>query len=268
MNGIIHATNCNMANLSVPTQRDVPWIFLSPHLDDAVFSCGGLLSYLAEQGVPTKIVTVFSDQISGPAKFTEYARTLHTRWETGDDPYRIRKLEDINACALLGAQQVHLGFLDCIYRTLPDGSPVVTSDQELFGQVNQGEDYLIGQVAQKIAGITSGKYICVCPLGLGNHIDHQITRRAAEISLKPLYYADLPYALSLPVQAFTGMTRLSFNIPDKNATEWAKANLLYTSQISTFWKSPLEMVDQYNTFLEAYNGWPMWMEAPGQERGK
>ncbi|BCY18149.1 GlcNAc-PI de-N-acetylase [Leptolinea sp. HRD-7] len=268
MNGIIHATNCNMANLSVPTQRDVPWIFLSPHLDDAVFSCGGLLSYLAEQGVPTKIVTVFSEQISDPADFTEYARTLHARWETGDDPYRIRKQEDSNACRLLGAEQVHLGFHDCIYRTLPDGSPVVSSDEELFGEIKPGEDALIRRVTERIAGITNGKHVCVCPLGLGHHIDHQITRRAAEMSLKPLYYADLPYALSLPIQVLAGMTRLSFNIPDRNAAEWARANLMYASQISTFWKSPLDMVDQYNAFLEAYNGWPMWMEVPEPEGEK
>ena len=268
MNGIIHATNCNMANLSVPTQRDVPWIFLSPHLDDAVFSCGGLLSYLAEQGVPTKIVTIFSNQVSDPTQFTEYARSLHTRWGTGDDPYRIRKQEDTNACRLIGAEQVHLGFFECIYRFLPNGLPLVSSDDELFGEIKPDEGELIRQVAEKIVGTTSGKYICVCPLGLGHHIDHQITRRAVEMSQKPLYYADLPYALGLPVQVFTGMTRLSFNIPDKNATEWAKANLLYASQISTFWNSPLQMVDQYNTFLEAYNGWPMWMEAPGREGGK
>jgi LmbE family N-acetylglucosaminyl deacetylase len=257
-----------MTNLSVPTQRDVPWIFLSPHLDDAVFSCGGLLSYLAGKGVPTKIVTVFSDQISDPAQFTEYARSLHTRWETGDDPYRIRKQEDANACRLLGTEQVHLGFHDCIYRTLPDGTPVVSSDDELFGEIKPGEKSLIRQVAEKIARIASGNYVCVCPLGLGHHIDHQITRKAAEHSQKPLYYADLPYALTLPVQAFPGMTRLSFDLPDRNASEWARANLLYGSQISSFWKGPQDMIDQYNAFLEAYNGWPLWMEVPLQEEEK
>jgi LmbE family N-acetylglucosaminyl deacetylase len=257
-----------MPNMSSQIQRDVPWIFLSPHLDDAVFSCGGLLSYLAEQGVPTKIVTVFSDQISDPAKFTEYARSLHARWGTGDEPYRARKIEDTNACRLLHAEQVHLGFHDCIYRTLPDGSPVVSSDNQLFGDINPGEEGLIRSVAKKIANIGTGKCVCVCPLGLGHHIDHQITRRAAEMNLKPLYYADLPYALTLPVQIFPGMTRLSFDLPDANATQWARANLIYTSQTSSFWKSPPEMVEQYNAFMVAYNGWPLWMEAPLAEGEK
>jgi LmbE family N-acetylglucosaminyl deacetylase len=251
-----------MSNNSIPTQRDVPWIFLSPHLDDAVFSCGGLISYLVEQGVPTRIVTVFSDQVSDPARFTEYARSMHARWETGNEPYRIRKQEDTNASQLLRTEQIHLGFQDCIYRTLPDGSPVVSSNDELFGEVKPGENYLIRNVAKKIAELATGQCVCVCPLGLGHHIDHQITRKAAELSQKPLYYADLPYALTLPVQAFPGMTRLSFDLPDRNATEWAKANLLYASQISSFWKGVRDMVDQYNAFLEIYNGWPLWMELP------
>lgn len=257
-----------MSNNSIPTQRDVPWIFLSPHLDDAVFSCGGLLSYLAEQGVPTKIVTVFSDQLPGPARFTEYARSLHTRWGNGDDPYSIRKAEDTNACRLLRAEQIHLGFHECIYRTLPDGSPVVSSDDDLFADIHPGEELLIRNVAEKIAEIAASRNVCVCPLGLGHHIDHQITRRAVELTQNPLYYADLPYGLTLPVQIFPGMTRLSFDLPDRNATQWAKANLLYASQISSFWKGPLEMVEQYNTFLAAYNGWPLWMEAPQAEVGK
>jgi LmbE family N-acetylglucosaminyl deacetylase len=256
-----------MSNNSIPTQRDVPWIFLSPHLDDAVFSCGGLISYLAEQGVPTKIVTVFSDQVSDPARFSEYARSLHARWEAGDDPGGKRKAEDTNACRLLRAEQIHLGFHDCIYRTLPNGAPVVSSDEELFTDVNPGEEPIIRQVAEKIAKIATGQFVCVCPLGLGHHIDHQITRKAAELSQKPLYYADLPYALTLPVQVFPGMTRLSFDLPDRNATEWAKANLLYVSQMSTFWNGVKEMVEQYNTFLEAYNGWPLWMEIP-QPKGE
>jgi LmbE family N-acetylglucosaminyl deacetylase len=268
MNGIIHATNCIMTNLSVPTQRDVPWIFLSPHLDDAVFSCGGLLSYLAGQGVPTKIVTIFSDQVSDPTHLTDYALSLHTRWETGDVLRQTRQQEDTNACRLLGAEQVHLGFFDCIYRTLPDGSPVVTSDEELFVEIKPGEEALVRQVADKLTGILSGKNVCVCPLGLGHHIDHQITRKAVEQSQKPLFYTDLPYGLTLPVQVFPGMTRLSFSLPDRNASEWARANLLYRSQFSTFWKSPQEMIDQYNTFLEAYNGWPLWMEAPRPEGEK
>jgi LmbE family N-acetylglucosaminyl deacetylase len=36
------------------------WIYLSPHFDDAVLSCGGLIFEQARQGIPIEIWTIFA----------------------------------------------------------------------------------------------------------------------------------------------------------------------------------------------------------------
>jgi len=269
-NGIIHATNCNMMNMPLPADRVTRWIFLSPHLDDAVFSCGGLISYLSDNGVSVEIWTVFSDQMEDARQLTDYARTLHNRWGTGDHPYVLRKQEDANACRTVGARQHHLGYLDCIYRFIPGSrEPVVLSDAELQGTVKPQEQPFIEKIARDLKTRITELTVWVCPLSLGSHVDHQITRKAAEMTGKlMLYYADLPYALPMPRQSISGMIQLSIDVPEKNIQDWGRANLQYSSQISSFWKSPADMADQYSAFLQLYKGMPLWLPNPGGEGGK
>lgn len=269
-NGIIHATNCIMMNLTLPTDRATRWIFLSPHLDDAVFSCGGLISFLSGNGIDVEIWTIFSDQEEDPECFTEFVRSLHTRWQSGDHPYEFRKREDATACKIVGARQVHFGYLDCVYRVLPEsGKPVITSNEELLQGIRPEESYLVRKITSRLQKRLTESSIWVCPLGLGNHMDHQITRQAAEkVRQMMLYYADLPYAFRSPALSFPGMIQLSFDLPEKNIQQWGRANLQYVSQISTFWKDAAEMAGQYSRYLETYKGLPLWLSKPSEEERK
>ncbi len=255
-----------MTNISLPTDRATRWIFLSPHLDDAVFSCGGLISFLSEKGMAVEVWTIFSDQTGDPSKFTEYARSMHARWQIGNHPYAARRKEDTAACKTLGAHPIHFGFHDCIYRFLPkNGEPVVTSDAELFGSVKSDEKWVIDRVSGDMQSRNTESSFWICPLGLGNHIDHQITRMAAEKSHPlMLYYSDIPYAINLPAQSFRGMIQLSFDLPEKNIQQWGKAILQYSSQLLSFWKNPEEMAAEYSSYLERYRGFPLWLPNPVQ----
>lgn len=255
-----------MSTISLPIDRTSRWIFLSPHLDDAVFSCGGLISYLSEKKIPVEVWTIFSDQDTNPSNYTAYARSLHDRWQTGEHAYVMRKKEDAAACQTLGVSPVNLGYHDVIYRFLPDtGEPVVSSDAELFSAIKPGEQALLSQLAGELRSRVKEPSIWVCPLGLGQHVDHVITRQAAESTQKLLlYYADLPYGILLPVQSFDGMIQLAFNLPDKNVQMWAKAILQYSTQVSTFWKNAKEMASQYSAYLEKYKGMPLWLPKPAE----
>jgi LmbE family N-acetylglucosaminyl deacetylase len=246
------------------SNRKTRWIFLSPHLDDAVYSCGGLISYLSENGIAVEIWTIFSDQEPDESLLTEYAQTLHQRWETGNQSYNLRKIEDTIACKTVGAKQEHLGFYDCIYRTLPKtGKPVVSSNEDLFGRVDPAEEPLMELITEAMLFRLTEPSIWVCPLGVGNHIDHQITRQAAEATRKlMLYYADLPHAIQLPVQGIPGMIQLKFDLPESNINTWGKANLQYISQFSSFWRDAEDMAAQYSTYLERYKGMPLWLPKP------
>ena len=250
-------------NPNISDQR-TRWIFLSPHLDDAVYSCGGLISYLSEKGIDVEIWTVFSEQADDERVIPPYALTLHTRWQAGDHPYIARKAEDTLACRLVGARQVHFGYLDCIYRRINGTDEVViASDEELFGSIKPGELTLVDLIAENLISRLGEPSIWVCPLGMGGHVDHRIVRLAAQKARKLLlFYTDLPYGFSVPPQAISGMIRLSFDIPEINLTVWKEAVLQYTSQISSFWKDEGEIVLQYSEYIKQYNGLPLWLPIP------
>ncbi len=107
------------------------WIYISPHLDDAILSCGSLIWHQVQQGDFVAIWTVCASE-SPYSQLSPYAQTLHDRWQTGTDTVALRRKEDAAACQVIGADYSHLPYFDCIYRRLPDGNPVVTCDIELF----------------------------------------------------------------------------------------------------------------------------------------
>src|SRR3984885_15905401 len=87
-----------------------PVIFVSPHLDDAVLSCGALLTQLARTNSVT-VLTVFSSA-RPPAKWAPSARNeLRNHGATDAMSYfEARRAEDMAALQEVGASWIHLGF--------------------------------------------------------------------------------------------------------------------------------------------------------------
>jgi LmbE family N-acetylglucosaminyl deacetylase len=85
-------------------------VVLSPHLDDAVLGCGGLLA--AHPG--STVLTVFA---GAPAVYPDPM----TWWDqlsgfsSGDDPLDARRHEDARALAAIGAEPVWLDFVEHQY---------------------------------------------------------------------------------------------------------------------------------------------------------
>ncbi|TGN94099.1 PIG-L deacetylase family protein [Burkholderia sp. USMB20] len=93
--------------MTAPTR----WLVVSPHLDDAVFSCGQLLA----QAPGSVVVTVFAGIPEHGAAAPPWDRRAGFR--TADDAMRRRRDEDRHALALLDARPVWLDFLDDQYGT-------------------------------------------------------------------------------------------------------------------------------------------------------
>src|SRR5512147_1498099 len=106
------------------------WIYLSPHFDDVALSCGALVWEQATAGHTVNIWTVCAgDQPPGP--LSPFAKKLHQRWETGGDAVYLRRREDIQSCAQMGAAYRHFSIPDCIYRG--SSEPFYNSEEALFG---------------------------------------------------------------------------------------------------------------------------------------
>ena len=68
------------------------WIYLSPHLDDIVLSCGGMVWQQVQAGDVVEIWTIFSGD-APPGPLAGFAQELHARWQTGPEASAVRRAE-------------------------------------------------------------------------------------------------------------------------------------------------------------------------------
>lgn len=171
---------------------DHGWVFVSPHLDDVILSCGGTVARAARVGRPT-IVTVFAGIPEG--EMNEFARYQHDRWRLDhENAVASRREEDHRAAKCIGesVEVKWLDYLDAIYR-----DPGYASDDAIFGQILPGDLLLAEQIYNDLSSM--GSQCFVIPMGSGNHVDHQIVREAGLMLLadgnEVWGYVEIPYAL-------------------------------------------------------------------------
>ena len=171
-------------------------LYVSPHLDDAALSCGGLIRRQVLGGTHVLVVTVLAGA-PHHRDLSEFAAQTHARWGNDPSPAAMRGEEDRRALALLGADCLHLEYPDAIYRS-HGGSFLYSSDEELFSSIHPADANLLSQVAAAIADIRSPQDSTIyAPLSVGNHVDHQLVRNAL-LSLRAhsneiVFYEDYPY---------------------------------------------------------------------------
>jgi LmbE family N-acetylglucosaminyl deacetylase len=218
-------------------------IYLSPHLDDAVLSCGGSIYSQALSGTKVLVVTVFAG-IPSTAQLSPLATELHNRWGDTQNPVAARRQEDRRALGMLGAEFLHLGFPDAIYRSHGD-SFLYQLDQDLFGPLHLSDRSLVAQMAASLATIQGLPHSKVfVPLAVGNHVDHQLVRDAVLVtdSLlgRALFYEDYPY-VEQPGGLTTALESLGADgwmpevkpLTEDHLAAKVKAIGAYRSQIST-----------------------------------
>jgi LmbE family N-acetylglucosaminyl deacetylase len=189
---------------------------------------------------------------------------LHDRWQLDEKATKSRRAEDRAACGRLGAQEVHFSIPDSIYRRSPvDGRHLYPSEKAIFGELHPEESVLVDKICQILAASLPPDGIVICPLSIGGHVDHRLTRLAAEALNRPLwYYPDYPYvvealageAAGVPDSITTGWEIRLFPFQEPSLSEWQDAIADYTSQISTFWGSVGEMRVAIRDYYHEYGG--------------
>jgi LmbE family N-acetylglucosaminyl deacetylase len=184
-------------------------VYLSPHLDDVVLSCGGLIRQQVKAGQRPLVITLFAGQPPGDVELSAFAQSLHARWGHPEGLIAARWAEDQAALAVLGADYLRLNYADCIYRgrrqagrtgSSQDPGWYYASEQALFGPVHPAEHGLPDELAatlNELVPIGDGLTL-YAPLTVGNHVDHQLTYVAALIlrtrGWRVCFYEDYPYA--------------------------------------------------------------------------
>lgn len=248
------------------------WIFLSPHFDDIVLSCGGMVWEQARAGRQVQIWTVCAGgpPEGGPPEgqgFSDFARELHERWGTGIETVAARLKEDRAAARRLGATSRYWDLPDCIYRRLADGRWLVNGEDDLWQPLPEAAEGDVARLSQwMMADIQPGD-VLVSPLTLGNHVDHQLVRTAAERTARaagvPLrYYPDYPYAVR-PGGESAGKVgedwqKECYSVSLEALRAWQDAIACYASQISTFWTGIEGMESALEAYWRAGGGACLW----------
>ena len=238
--------------------KPMNWIYLSPHLDDAILSCGGLIWEQSQAGHSVFVWTICAGD-PPESGISPFAESLHGRWETGSQAGAIRRQEDSAACHLVGASFHHFSFPDCIYRASPESNTFLySSETSLFGPFHPDEWVLIKQICRGIKKYLPEKPQLVCPYNYGGHVDHQITRAAAELLGMPLwYYPDFPYIAELELTPNKTDSKIEFvqhPISEQGLQIWIKAVGRYESQISTFWPDENAMHSATTKYFQSTGG--------------
>ena len=201
-----------------------------------------------------------------------FAASLHARWNTGTEAVNQRRLEDAASCARLGVTHRHLSTPDCIYRRahMENLSPgekqsvfFYPTEASLFGPLHTTEAGLIKSLTKELARTLPLQAQVVCPLALGDHVDHQLVRRATERLERPmLYYTDYPYVIEsmgiLEHMKHTGWSTIPHSISESGMIAWEEALSTHTSQISTFWSDSTSMRSALRSFRQKMAGITLW----------
>lgn len=241
-------------------------IYLSPHLDDVTLSCGGQVFQATNTGQRVLIVTITAGD-PPQAAVSGYAQSLHDRWALVTNAVAARRAEDEAANAILGADTLHWSLPDCIYRYhLTTGAPLYVSDPDIFGEVNPAELPLVATLSEQMAALPAHRQLYV-PLTIGHHVDHQLTRLAAEQAFPKVtlcYYEDYPYAQKpgalATVIADKDQNWQATTIPLTDAAVQTKiaAIIAFKSQVSTFFQDEADLERQIRTFTASVGGERLW----------
>lgn len=171
-------------------------LLLSPHLDDVVFSCGGIAAMLASTGWRVVVATAFTRPVHPASGFA-----LECQRDKGladdVDYMALRQGEDRAACEAIGAEPLLLDLPEA-----PNRGYVTLA--ALFGQPHE-EDTVAGPLAGRFTALLGEERpaLVLAPQGCGRHVDHArlidaVLDRSVQDGMASAFlgfYRDTPYVI-------------------------------------------------------------------------
>lgn len=211
-------------------------LFVSPHLDDAVFSAGGTLALMSHAGWEVTVWTVFTASVPEPRDFA-----LRCQTDKGIPPeadyMALRRAEDHAAAVALGedpARWRHGLFPEAPHRGYD-------SPAALFAGLRPGDDVwepIAGELRRLVNELRPA--LVLAPQGLGNHVDHlQVIRAVLAVEMLAActaWWRDTPYALREPAARPSsllpvGLVERAVTLPAETFRRKTAAACAYASQL-------------------------------------
>jgi LmbE family N-acetylglucosaminyl deacetylase len=240
-------------------------LVLSPHLDDAVLSCGGRIAETTARGGEVLVVTVFTaDEPAEPP--SRLAADLRRWWRLpAGEVMAARRREDAAALARLGAGLLHLGLPEAPYRLAAPGRPFYGELARLFGEPDpEDRDALVGTLGARLAQLPTAA-LRLAPLAVGGHVDHRLVRAAVEAGGGPAaFYEEFPYAewKWLALRRALGSPRAwgeeTLPLSEETFERRVGAILAYESQVPAMFRSEARLRKQLRRYLRRAGGERIW----------
>lgn len=238
-----------------PTQK-FDAIFLSPHLDDAVLSCGHTIHSLTKKNKKSLVVTVFAASQTDFENFSSDSQAFLKKSgnQSFSQLFTQRKKEDNQALKILGAQSLHLANIDAGFRFSKSKESIYPSNRHVFGgKIHPKEQVFIRKLYQTFDSILTqhahSKTQIFLPLAIGNHVDHHIIfNYFTHLSHQYVFWEDVPYR-NHPQQLFSRLTHLPSRIQLQKKYVFSnqkikyQAILAYQSQFTGLIKNGLSTYD-------------------------
>lgn len=156
-------------------------LFLSPHLDDAILSCGGVIHQLTRSGERVIIVTAMGGEPQEPLPESPVVRMIRVRWNSDDFPFRARRAEDAAAAHQLRAQVYHLPLTEAAFRGAANGMggwiALYPDYASPFQSIHETDDARLFLFEMRLPFAEVA--VIYAPLGVDEHVDHRLTREWA-----------------------------------------------------------------------------------------
>jgi LmbE family N-acetylglucosaminyl deacetylase len=160
-------------------------LYVSPHADDVAFSAAGQLARDVGAGARVTVLTLFTPPEDRDAATGSRASFADRAARRGEDEAFARAF---------GAELAWGPWMDAIVRRRRYRTP-----QQLFSPLARDEAPLVEAVRAELqTRVDAGCTRVVAPLGVGGHVDHQVTHAAvAQLTGAAIeYYEDTPYVLT------------------------------------------------------------------------
>lgn len=226
----------------------VKCIFVSPHHDDAIMSCGALIANLTEENKSVIVYSMFSGLVSPP--YSKSTEELHKLWGNPSNVIEMRRLEDQAAAEILGATVIYSDQPEAIYRKDKKGNWNYLKEDSIFMGLHDDDLALIPVLYKAISSRFQKTERFYFPLGIGNNVDHIISHQVGmemfSNGYDVVFYEDFPYADNLEqynerINFLLNWTQNTITFNEQQLIMKIKAIEQYKSQIPMLFKTDKAM---------------------------
>lgn len=227
----------------------IPVFFVSPHLDDAVFSATNLILKLKNKTKVT-VINVMTESNGFKSTFSAMKFVKTCGYTNAEDLFEDRRKEDTKIYNFIGVKKIDLGLVDATWRLknlknnilkilsniLPELVHIYpTFRMHVHGRgISHNDDGLRLDLKNKLDKLIPKNAIIFCPLSLGDHVDHVLVRNVVDgLDRTIAYWTDYPYLLEndVKINPILQIPVNSFAINSDNSTK-EKLIKMYETQFN------------------------------------